>query len=283
MRRVGQSVSDSTLFYIRESDGARVEEVSYLFDGNGPGHTEEFAARDGMLCTDIKVKPETGPYEFWLMWSEGSIGRGRLLKEFSGRASGSSSCATIYYSHDDVTNRDESFVGTVRGKPVFRGDRIVDGFFTFPVGTYHFEVNTENGAPWEIRVCTKEPLKEGFSFRPGCNEPSVGEPTKEHNELVHLSIGQLWYLTVDDYKDYCGIIRDDYWHVINEHDSTTFVFIHVAANQLEFPVGEISRRLILCGLDLNGRDCVGNACDWEVPPKLLPDGRLVPPVFKDQR
>ena len=283
LERVGESVSGSTLIYIRESDSAQFEEISYHFSGEGPGSTEDFAVRDGMLCMEIGVNPDTGPYEFWLYRDKGSTSHGRVVQEFSSRASGSSSCVTIYYPVEDRANQAESFVGTVRGMPVFQEDRIIKGFFTFPAGTYRLEVHSNDGAPWKIRVCTKEPFKEGFEFNPGCNEPSVGEPLKEHSELVHLSIGQLWYLTVADYEDYCGVIRDDYWHVMREHDSTTFVFVSTAANQLGLTGGEIANRLTMCGIDLDGADCVGTACDWETPPKLLPDGRLIPPVFKDRK
>ena len=246
LRSVGQSGSSSTMIYIRANDGARFEEVSYRFDGNGPGRTEDFAARDGMLCMYIRVNPDTGPYEFWLKRNEGSIAHGRLVQEFRSRATGSNSCVTIYYPNEDKAGRDESFVGTVRGQPVFLGDRIVDGFFKKAAGTYHLEVNAKSNAPWEIQMCTKEPLKEGFRFRPECNEPSVGEPLEEHSELVHLSIGQLWYLTVNDYQAYCGIIRDDYWHVINEHDSSTIAFVSQAAIELGLSTSEVANRLTMC-------------------------------------
>lgn len=107
--------------------------------------------------------------------------------------------------------------------------------------------------------------------------------TSSHDGFDHINLGRLWPLTVADFDAYCGIIRDEYWHYIRNHNGTTFVFILTAANQLEFTPNEIARRLTLCGLDLNGEDCVGAACDWEVPPKLLPDGRMIPPVLKDQR
>ena len=112
--------------------------------------------------------------------------------------------------------------------------------------------------------------------------PTTASPTGSHRDLDHISYGRLWPLTVEDFDEYCGPIRDEYWHLIHFHGYTTFLFINVATVQLDFPVGEIGRRLTMCGLDLNGTDCVGPACDWESPPKLGPDGRIiVPPKFKE--
>ena len=104
---------------------------------------------------------------------------------------------------------------------------------------------------------------------------------KDHKDLDHFQ-GRLGPLIADDFDAYCGFIRDEYWHLMEEHESTTFVFVHVAAYQFEFPPNEIARRLTMCGLDLNGEACVGTACDWESAPKLGPDGRIIePPKFKE--
>ena len=104
---------------------------------------------------------------------------------------------------------------------------------------------------------------------------------KDHKDLDHFQ-GRLGPLIADDFDAYCGFIRDEYWHLMEEHESTTFVFVHVAAYQFEFPPNEIARRLTMCGLDLNGGACVGTACDWESAPKLGPDGQIIePPKFKE--
>jgi hypothetical protein len=106
--------------------------------------------------------------------------------------------------------------------------------------------------------------------------------TTNHDDLDHISLAKLWPLVVEDFHAYCGIIRDDYWHVMKGHDSSTFVFVYVAARRFDFPPNEIARRLTMCGLDLNGEACVGTPCDWETPPRFTPDGTFIPPKLKDQ-
>ena len=130
---------------------------------------------------------------------------------------------------------------------------------------------------------THIPVPTATSIRASVATPtSTLAPTPEpaaisnHDGFDHINLGRLWPITAADFDAYCGIIRDEYWHFIRSHDGTTFVFINVAAVQLEFTSNEIATRLTLCGLDLNGEDCLGPACDWEAPPKLLPDGQFVP-------
>ena len=108
--------------------------------------------------------------------------------------------------------------------------------------------------------------------------------TSGHNDIDDYK-GELGTLiTAHDFEEYCAVIRDGYWHLMDDHEDTTFVFVHVTAVSQDVPVNGVAQRLTMCGLDLNGDACVGPACDWESPPKLGPDLRIVePPKFKEGR
>ena len=115
-------------------------------------------------------------------------------------------------------------------------------------------------------------------------DPNPPAANATHTGLDHFKAGVAPLIIADDFNGYCGVMRDEYWHLMNDHDSSTFVFVNFIAGWYDYPSNEIVRRLTMCGLDLNNEACVGPACDWESPPVLSPDGQIaVPPRFKEQR
>ena len=105
-----------------------------------------------------------------------------------------------------------------------------------------------------------------------------------HKDIDHYQGALGSQITRHDFKAYCGVIRDGYWHMMDDHEGTTsFVFVLATAASQDVSVDGVVQRLTMCGLDLNGDACVGPACDWESPPKLLPDGQRIPPKFKEGR